>query len=102
MDKMQKLQERVERGVELLDERYPGWLDEVWVDGLDMNSCSDCVLGQLYDCSFINGLRTLEINPGYAWCYGFDLADEERQDDVLWSALETVWKYAIEGGLARW
>jgi hypothetical protein len=102
VNKMQELQERVERGVALLDAHYPGWRDKIWADGLEMDTCSNCVLGQLYDCSFINGLRTLEINSGYAWCYGFDLADEEKQDDMLWSTLETIWKYAIEGDLARW
>ena len=37
----------VRRGMALLDEVCPGWIDMVDLDTLNINSCTDCVLGQL-------------------------------------------------------
>lgn len=39
---------RIERGARLLDERRPGWHQEINLDTLNLNSYHNCVLGQLY------------------------------------------------------
>jgi len=39
---------RVGRGMALLDERVPGWVDRIDVDRLDVSHPGDCPLGQLF------------------------------------------------------
>lgn len=55
---MVDLQEKVRRGVELLDRRAPGW--RVWIDlpTLDLCCSGHCILGQLCR-SFPMGCRLL-------------------------------------------
>jgi hypothetical protein len=38
---------RVQHGAQYLDEILPGWADTIDLDGLDLESACDCVLGQL-------------------------------------------------------
>lgn len=46
----QTVEQRVARGIALLDERGPeGWRDRVNLDDLDMINPRRCVLGQVYD-----------------------------------------------------
>lgn len=40
--------ERVKRGAALLDEKRPGWADEIDLDLLNLRSCTTCVLGQVF------------------------------------------------------
>lgn len=50
--------ERIARGINLLDEVNPGWLDEINPYRLNINSASDCVLGQVYG-NYHRGLSKL-------------------------------------------
>lgn len=45
---MNTITERVQRGAEWLDVKYPGWHDKIDLSILDMGSCNMCVLGQVY------------------------------------------------------
>ena len=42
------IEERVARGARLLDQVRPGWRTEICIGTLDIGSCTECVLGQLY------------------------------------------------------
>jgi len=43
-----ELQQRVQRGMTLLDKEYPGWREKINLAYLDLSSGCDCVLGQVY------------------------------------------------------
>ena len=40
--------ERVTKGHQWLDQNYPGWKEKIDLDTLELSSCLNCVLGQLY------------------------------------------------------
>jgi hypothetical protein len=65
MDQKVHAKRRVARGAAFLDKRYPGWQDQVDLTRLDIDSCYQCVLGQLYG-SFTQGSNSLGI--GYEKC----------------------------------
>ncbi len=48
----------------------PGWADAIDVDRLDLDSCFDCVLGQLYN-DFDKGRAELKIGDGNSIQVGF-------------------------------
>lgn len=75
---------RVERGAKLLDEKLPGWDEQIKLKKLDMTSETQCILGQLY-CGYLLGLNALGVN---GLRYGFDGASGEElakawKDEVL-------------------
>lgn len=67
----------VRAGVMLLDQRKPGWPQQVNAETLNLASAMECVLGQLYG-SYADGLSALWPKPT-GW-------DRWRQGDV-WDAL---------------
>lgn len=46
-DLLQTAEKRVKNGAEYLDRVRPDWAEEIWVNYLDMESVSYCILGQL-------------------------------------------------------
>lgn len=79
----EEVQERVTRGVDLLDEKFPKWLDAIDTSELAMESVRSCVLGQVcggYDV----GLMELELTDDDCWEYGFSLTREEMREN--WSS----------------
>ena len=66
---MSTIAERVASGAALLDERMPGWHQRIDLDTLDIDSCKNCVLGQIY------GSPQMEVSfdPGL----GFDIDDAD-------------------------
>ena len=58
---------RVARGAALLDERIPGWDQRIDLDTLDIDSCQNCVLSQLFG----SPQNAFDFNP----YYGFDIED---------------------------
>lgn len=83
--------ERVANGMALLDEHYPGWLDYIDLDVLDISDPFSCVCGQLWKHGFFDenwGLFediVVGRNAGIM-AVGFD---DYRQ-------LTVEWKLAIE------
>lgn len=77
--------ERVERGARLLDLMRPGWAREIALDRLAMESCDECILGQLYG-DYLSGLEVLESKFGDEFYelkrpgpkHGFTLFREEQ------------------------
>lgn len=101
---MSDLQERVNLGCKLLDERLPAWDRKIDLAKLDLNSPCNCVLGQL--CIDLCGPEhVLSPNP-YLDAKNFLLSEEEPWEATahgftvdatrldLWS-LTQCWKQAI-------
>ena len=83
----------VARGVDLLNERVPGWEDKINLDKLDISSTCNCVCGQVakrqgkFWSRFRNGLNILGLELNQAEEYGFDCYGRigyDRLDDE-WS-----------------
>lgn len=63
---------RVARGVALLDEKVPGWVNKVDVEQLNVSNGTTCVLGQLYG-EYNFGRAKLGLDEVQAAEYGFQL-----------------------------
>ena len=91
MTETKELEKRVIRGVKFLDEHYPGWLQEIDVDRLNLEHYSNCVLGQLYG-DFGDGMYDLELSEEDIEFFGFFIP---RHDP-------TVFKQAYERLTLAW
>jgi hypothetical protein len=58
MSKMDEVRQRATRGALLLDQKHPGWENEINLEKFEIQNQCLCVLGQLYR-SFANGANTL-------------------------------------------
>lgn len=101
-----KVQARVDRGVTVLDEKFPGWHMDVDVWKLDLDSNYDCVLAQIarnrgvigYGTTpFERALSVAHRNPrtpwsGVVWCIrrGFFTRERDKR------ATELAWARVIE------
>lgn len=90
------INERVSRGVELLDEKVPQWWNDIDIDDLDMCNPHFCILGQLFDQDYSGGREALGIAFGCGDQFGFDVSDEEIEDyedheDDFWNELRSTW-----------
>jgi hypothetical protein len=90
---------RVARGVALLDERDPGWLERIDLSTLNMRC--NCIVHQVSDGnrSFFMGLRDFGLDEEAAVSHGFwwdvdDLTDDEIDADI--QALDAEWRRVIE------
>jgi hypothetical protein len=83
---------RCRDGAAFLDERRPGWADEIDLESLRMESSCHCILGQL-EGNFHDGMDELSIYEPED--YGFDLSDVSMNDDDSairhWEILDRVW-----------
>lgn len=79
------VQERVARGATLLDEHEPGWELKIDLGTLALESCYQCVLGQLFG-HFDEGVEELFLDKpmgssvGYGFCGpldGYDRLNDE-------------------------
>jgi hypothetical protein len=92
------VRERVNRGVELLDETFPDWANMVQKQILRMDHCSYCVLGQMFGI-YNSGLATIGMSHDAAIEHGFDFADGDFDQDEVeqrYAELEFLWKYEID------
>lgn len=64
------IQDRVARGVALLDERSPGWVNKVSLNKLNMWSSADCIVGQVLG-NYCAGIRVLGLDTKGAANHGF-------------------------------
>ena len=103
-DQLPEAIKRVRAGVEWLDKNYPGWLDKVEVNELELEDSCKCVLGQLFSEEAVNSDEFTGF--GYAMNVVFDPDAEFPYDkvsrlgfdsdgDVCFSALQIVWEDAI-------
>lgn len=83
----------VRRGMDLLDEICPDWIDRVNLDTLNISSCTDCVLGQLcgdYRDRYYAYPKMKEINSDR---YGF--TSTQYGGAVESGSLTDTWKILI-------
>lgn len=81
---------RVRDGAEWLDARSKAWAAAINLLTFNIESCSDCVLGQLgddyWDALDVEGEGALEL-------FGFDAL--ELYDDEEYARLDTAWRREI-------
>ena len=75
----------VARGVALLDERLPGWDEEIDVDNLKLSDSCGCVLGQLFG-HYDKGRRVLGLSDDDAKHLGF-----YKYGATRWERLSGAW-----------
>lgn len=83
--------EQIERGVEWLNENYPGWVNKIDLKQLEMVNCFSCVLGQLYRDFFDAPTEVSGFNIDAK--YGFNISTEEHWDN--YDILTQEWKDKI-------
>ena len=101
------LRAAVGRGAAWLNEHRPGWQDKIDLDRLALESCTRCVLGQLYG-SFSEGLDVLFDSfrmggrPPDTAEFGFAVRDQEYGPDLstdqarpAYGALTALWREEI-------
>lgn len=82
----------VRRGAELLDAKHPGWAAKIAVDRLAMESCDDCILGQLYGHFNSGSVAILFSEPlGPKGCWDAFAPDFERD----FPAVAALWRSEI-------
>lgn len=81
---------RVDRGAALLDERRPGWWEDVDVRTLDMGGCWSCVLGQVFG-EYHDGTEWLGV-PADTWSVQWLGFEGSEQD---YDVLTILWRAAI-------
>lgn len=91
---------RVAHGVSLLDEKRPGWWQRIDLDDLDVNDCSECVIGQLF-AGFVEGATSLigadefmnNLNAPALIALGFSVPMSNNDTEA--DALTAEWKRII-------
>ena len=68
----------------MLDERLPGWRDEIEPERLYLGSTCNCVLGQLFD-DYERGVRILGITTPSL--FGFTVRGR-----MTWANLTAAWR----------
>lgn len=87
------LSDRVTAGANLLDEKWPGWYSVIALDRLAMESCTQCILGQLCG-NYHDGLDFIGIQLGEP--KGF--YSNTKKDD---EALAELWRAEIKNRLEK-
>lgn len=82
-------EQQIELGVQLLDDKYPGWLAEIDLETLDIAIGTKCIIGQLTG-DYIHSPLIKHINPLE---FGFTLSFEQLPR--LNTVLTKEWKAKI-------
>jgi hypothetical protein len=98
----QTLEERIARGVELLNKTTfdKPWYQLIDLDKLNLRDNANCVLGQLYG-TYMNALERLASRPDgsydFVWGpdYGFSVTIYEPHPEEVLVELETMWRAEI-------
>lgn len=88
---------RVARGAALLDAEVPGWVQRVDPGLLALESCTSCLLGQLFG-DYVTGYRCVVLPRRMAAAqYGFDITMAESRGirRVQYRRLTDAWLEAI-------
>ena len=80
------LEERVKKGVEILDQVHPAWWRTIRIPILNIRQCDACVLGQAF-ASYSHGLNSMfdEVMPR-----------NTKEDPEEW-AIDCGWEVDVEG-----
>lgn len=86
--------DNVERGAQLLDEKYPDWHERVAlpVTGEVMANVTGCVACQVIGNNYGRAMKAIGLHPFYneAEDYGFNILDADDVD-ADWEALGAEW-----------
>lgn len=87
---------RVQRGIALLDEKWPAWATEINLDVLRIESGDHCVTAQYAglkygDWHFATGMVKLGLDSAAYGAHGFNVAPG---DYPSYSTLDDLWKAA--------
>lgn len=90
--------ERVQRGIALMDVKWPDWATEIDLEKLDIESGTACMTAQYSAMhagsgGWRDGMRLLSLNLGSYTEHGFR-ADDGHQAD--YPTLNGLWKAEIE------
>lgn len=90
----------VERGAALLDEKLPGWENDIDLEKLDLAHDCKCVLGQLNGGDYYRGTRRIGLET---WnderTYGF-VPQTPIGQRRRWENLTDAWRRLIRSRLA--
>jgi hypothetical protein len=92
------VEERVAAGVAWLDEHVPDWPDRIKLPELDLKSCLNCVLGQLFG-DFDEAPYAAR---DHAQPLGFDRVLPPEVDRLSWTAIESAIEADYEALNAEW
>lgn len=89
---------RVQRGIALMDVKWPEWATEIDLEKLDISDSSQCVTAQYAgqkfgDYDFAEGMAQLDLTPGEYEQHGFT---GPIGDWGSFAALSGLWKAEIE------
>lgn len=101
---MDTVTNRVKRGTTLLDCHIPDWPERIDLAELDLFSCSECMLGQLFG-SYGSGLTALDIrthglDDTEAIRHGFEANAVSRAED--YEKLTAEWRSVIRVRRQQW
>lgn len=95
-----KLRQAVDQGARLLDLKRPGWARIIDLDRLDISSCWNCILGQVYGAFGTGevrlGLGYGDDDIGLPMQYGFEsvsILQANQQED--YRRLRALWREEI-------
>lgn len=100
----ESIEARVARGVALLDEKLPGWIERIDLDKLDLASGCNCILGQTWSKGDDDGRFTaFELQADALGLYGEDENDygfnaggeDYFEDRPEYDALTAEWRRVI-------
>jgi hypothetical protein len=100
---MSAYEEKVRRGVELLDSHpnAEGWRDKIDPDKLNLADSCGCVLGQTFGW-FDDGIDALGLEYGESSLYGFMITDEgfynRRRLAAQYGWLTRAWRKVLRNG----
>ena len=80
----QCIEQRVQRGVKLLDEYDPDWFKQINLEKLDLSNCHECLLGQLFK----------------SFGHGVDIFFKEVEDSVEYPMYNGEYRESVEHGFA--
>jgi hypothetical protein len=66
--------ERVSNGARWLDENFPGWMDRIDLDTLDLSSSESCICGQVFEKQAVQAQMSGRVFHEYDVPSGYDFA----------------------------
>lgn len=87
-----KYTQKVQRGIEFLDENEPGWRQWIEIESLNLGDCEACILGQLFG-TFDLGIGHYGLSCEKEEILGFNMWGNQNNED--WQQLTQAWKDAL-------
>lgn len=97
--KKDTVEDRVSKGIALLDQKAPGWHRQIRLGRLDISNGFSCALGQTY-LSYFEGKRILGLSNQEVITHGFQAQARIRDSvDAEFEELTAEWRRQIEARL---